>query len=64
LEYPQIIEPDKQQIEKIGLLNEFISAYNILKMHEADKKIKLDSSQAVGTIGSYNCDRLKIYLNG
>ena len=48
LEHPQVMEPNEKQLEKIGLLNEFISSYNLLKMHENENKIKLTSSSHSG----------------
>jgi len=34
LEHPHIMEPNEKQLEKIGLFNEFISSYNLLKIYE------------------------------
>ena len=34
LEHPNIIDPSKPQLEKINLLNEFISTYKLLKMQK------------------------------
>ena len=48
LEHPLIMEPNEKQLEKIGLLNEFISSYNLLKIHEIEEKLKLNSSTAAG----------------
>lgn len=48
LEHPQILEPNEKQLEKIGLLNEFISSYNILKIYENNEKMVLDSSSVAG----------------
>lgn len=48
LEHPNIIEPNKQQLEKINLLNEFISSYKLLKLQEKDNKIVLNSSSITG----------------
>jgi len=48
LEHPQIMEPNEKQLEKIGLLNEFISSYNLLIIHESEEKLKLNSSTAAG----------------
>jgi len=48
LEHPHIMEPNEKQLEKIGLLNEFISSYNILKVHESNDKITLNSSSVSG----------------
>ena len=48
LEHPNIIEPNKQQLEKISLLNEFISTYRLLKLQEKDNKIVLNSSSVAG----------------
>lgn len=48
LEHPQVIAPNEKQLGKIGLLNEFISSYNVLKLQEDEQKVKLDSSTAAG----------------
>lgn len=32
----------------MGLLNEFISSYNLLKIYESDEKLKLNSSTVAG----------------
>ena len=48
LEHPHILEPNEKQLEKIGLLNEFISSYNILKIYESNDKIVLNSSTISG----------------
>ncbi|WHH60010.1 JAB domain-containing protein [Petroclostridium sp. X23] len=48
LEHPHIMEPSEKQLEKIGLLNEFISSYNILKVHESNDMITLNSSTVSG----------------
>jgi DNA repair protein RadC len=48
LEHPNIIEPNKQQLEKIHVLNEFISTYKLLKLQEKDNKIVLNSSTVAG----------------
>lgn len=48
LEHPQIMEPNEKQLEKIGLLNEFIASYNILKVYESNEKITLNSSTVSG----------------
>ncbi len=48
LEHPHIMEPNERQLEKIGLLNEFIASYNILKIYESNNKIALDSSTVAG----------------
>lgn len=48
LEHPNIIDPSKPQLEKINLLNEFISTYKLLKMQEKDNKIQLNSSTRSG----------------
>lgn len=45
LEHPKIIEPNEKQLQKIGLLNEFISSYNLLKTHESENKIKFASPE-------------------
>ncbi|WP_051273466.1 JAB domain-containing protein [Desulfotruncus alcoholivorax] len=48
LEYPHIMEPNEKQLEKIGLLNEFIASYNLLKIYESNEKITFNSSTAAG----------------
>jgi len=48
LEHPHIMEPNEKQLEKIGLLNEFIASYNILKIYESNEKIVLNSSTVSG----------------
>jgi len=48
LEHPRIMEPNEKQLEKIGLLNEFIASYNLLKIYENNEKITFDSSTAAG----------------
>lgn len=49
LEHPRIIEPNEKQLQKIGLLNEFIASYNLLKSHESENKIKISSPEQAGT---------------
>jgi len=41
LEHPRIMDPNEKQLEKIGLLNEFIASYNLLKIYENNEKITL-----------------------
>lgn len=48
LEHPRILEPNEKQLEKIGLLNEFIASYNVLKIYESNEKIKFNSSTVTG----------------
>jgi DNA repair protein RadC len=48
LEHPHIMEPNEKQLEKIGLLNEFIASYNILKIYESNERITLNSSTIAG----------------
>ncbi len=48
LEHPHVLEPNEKQLEKIGLLNEFISSYNILKIYESNDKVLLNSSSTAG----------------
>lgn len=48
LEHPNTIDPNKQQLEKIHVLNEFISAYRLLKLQENENKLVLDSSKMAG----------------
>lgn len=48
LEHPNIMEPNWEQLEKIGLLKEFIASYNILKINESNEKLKLDKTNMAG----------------
>lgn len=48
LEHPNTIDPNKQQLEKIHLLNEFISTYRLLKLQENESKLTLNSSKLAG----------------
>lgn len=48
LEHPHILEPNEKQLERIGLLNEFIASYNILKIYESSEKLTLNSSAKSG----------------
>jgi len=48
LEHPHIMEPNVKQLEKIGLLNEFIASYSILKIYEDNEKITLNSTTISG----------------
>ena len=48
LEHPHIMDPNEKQLEKIGLLNEFIASYNILKIYENNEKVTLSSSTISG----------------
>jgi len=48
LEHPHIMEPNEKQLEKIGLLNEFIASYSILKIYEDNEKITLNSTTISG----------------
>ena len=48
LEHPQTIEPNDQQLMKIGLLNEFISTYNLLKIYEGKNQLNMNSSSISG----------------
>lgn len=45
LEHPSIIEPNEKQLQKIGLLNEFIASYNLLKAHESENKVKFSTPE-------------------
>ena len=40
LEHPYVVEPTEKQLEKIGLLNEFIATYHVLKIKEEEETIK------------------------
>lgn len=48
LEHPNTIDPNKQQLAKIHLLNEFISTYRLLKLQENENKLTLNSSKLAG----------------
>ena len=48
LEHPNTIDPNKQQLEKIYLLNEFISTYKLLKLQENENKLAFNSSKVAG----------------
>lgn len=48
LEHPNTIDPNKQQLEKIYVLNEFISTYKLLKLQENENKLTLNSSKIAG----------------
>ena len=48
LEHPNTIDPNKQQLEKIYVLNEFISTYKLLKLQENESKLTLNSSKIAG----------------
>lgn len=48
LEHPQTIDPNSKQLEKISLLNEFISSYNLLRVYEQENKLSLSSSTVTG----------------
>ncbi|MHB1454217.1 MAG: JAB domain-containing protein [Saccharofermentanales bacterium] len=48
LEHPKTIDPDKQQLEKLLMLSDFISYYRLLKMQEKDSRIFLNSVAAAG----------------
>lgn len=48
LEHPHIMEPNEKQLKKIGLLNEFIAAYSILKIYEDNEKITLNTTTISG----------------
>ena len=48
LEHPRIMEPNEKQLEKIGLLNEFIASYNVLKIYENNEKITFNSATVAG----------------
>lgn len=48
LEHPRVLDPNEKQLKKIGLLNEFIASYNVLKICESNEKIKFNSATVVG----------------
>ncbi|MCX7841556.1 MAG: JAB domain-containing protein [Clostridia bacterium] len=48
LEHPNTIDPNKTQLEKINVLNEFISTYRLLKLQENESKLTLNSSKLAG----------------
>jgi DNA repair protein RadC len=48
LEHPMVVDPNEKQLEKIGMLNEFMASYNVLRMNEEESKIKFQSSTDSG----------------
>lgn len=48
LEHPNTIAPNKQQLEKIYILNEFISTYRLLKLQENENKLAFTSAKVAG----------------
>ena len=48
LEHPSVVEPTEKQLEKIGLLNEFIATYHVLKLKEDKEVIKFSSPRESG----------------
>lgn len=48
LEHPNTIDPNKQQLEKIYVLNEFISTYKLLKLQENENRLTFNSSKIAG----------------
>lgn len=49
LEHPSVVEPTEKQLEKIGLLNDFIATYHVLKIKEEEDVIKFSSPNDAGT---------------
>ncbi|GKX31400.1 hypothetical protein SH1V18_38800 [Vallitalea longa] len=47
LEHPKTVDLSEKQIQKIGLLNEFLASYNLLKNHDHEDKIKFTSPYQV-----------------
>lgn len=48
LEHPRTIEPNNQQLEKIYILNEFISIYGLLKIQENENNLSFTSPKIAG----------------
>ncbi|NJD02955.1 MAG: DNA repair protein [Ruminiclostridium sp.] len=48
LEHPNTINPNKQELEKIHVLNEFISIYKVLKLQENENKFVFNSQKVAG----------------
>lgn len=48
LEHPMVVDPNEKQLEKIGMLNEFMASYNILRMNEEERRIKFQSPTDAG----------------
>lgn len=48
LEHPQVLSPNEKQLQKVGLLNEFIASYNLLKTYENENKIKFSTPEQAG----------------
>lgn len=48
LEHPNTIAPNKQQLDKIHVLNEFITTYRLLKLQENENKLVFNSPKIAG----------------
>lgn len=48
LEHPMVVDPNDRQLEKIGMLKEFISSYDVLKMSQDSERIKFTSPREAG----------------
>lgn len=48
LEHPNTIDPNKQQLEKIHILNEFIATYRLLKLQENENRLVFNSPKIAG----------------
>lgn len=48
LEHPNTIGPNKQELEKIHVLNEFISTYKVLKLQEDENKLIINTHVVAG----------------
>ncbi|MEN3005967.1 JAB domain-containing protein [Dehalobacterium formicoaceticum] len=48
LEHPRTINPNNQQLEKIYILNEFVSMYGLLKLQENESRLSFSSSKIAG----------------
>ena len=48
LEHPNTIQPNRQQMEKINVLNEFISTYRLLKLQENENRLAINTSSLAG----------------
>lgn len=48
LEHPMVVDLSEKQLEKIGMLNEFMASYNVLRMNEEESRIKFQSPSDAG----------------
>jgi DNA repair protein RadC len=48
LEHPMVVDLSEKQLEKIGMLNEFMTSYKVLRMNEEESRIKFQSPSDAG----------------